>query len=991
MGDEGPEELARLAVEVLPPKSEGEPPVFALLSDGRGSYWHDAVTAFAGDRSHSGFFVRGNHVLTGWKWWLESDSTYLDSRDLQGGVVRPDFVVRSYVEADTSGFFGRLLGRIPGEEPATFVERVTMFAVEGVATMPDGSNSRGSVVLSVEVPDSLGAVGFFPEVDAQASVRTRGNVLVIRDASGAWLAVSSKGANVRGGGEGENPGASISLQTPGNVVVAVADSEKEAVQGVETALGTVDEHRNARGQRLVDRLRASPFVTEDEHFNKAFQWALLTLDALVVRDSARASLLLGLPGLEANAAPAVARFLPAFLMTGAWEDASGVLLSLADAQRFDRRIDLLGRAPNAAPPFGEPVFATADATPLFIGAAGEVVRATGARGLVAGNANFWYKTVFALRGLYEPDARHGNPVSEDGFLVAREGYGTWADGQTPRYGVPVEGQPALLSALQTARAFAEIMGVASRSSSWYADSARALEERFYDRFVLSDYLLADRLQHDGQPVDVVGPSSAAALALLPEMNAERRAEITRTVAERLGLKHGIATRAQSAEDFYPYLEESGMYTEEEALFSGDVWTWLTGPMVTAMAQTGGHEAAYTLTTSDTHLLLERGTVGGIPERLAGHPRSRSSEPAMGGAPVQPFSLAGFLQAAYEGYLGARYASASELVIAPHLPEAWGQTDVAMRLGEGSVLLRIDQGRDHLNVFLLPEGSLPADARVRLNGLGREVLIPLTADSIAVDMTGSDVRLNGEEVPSSAVGPPPESLWEDFSWPDIAFRESYPVLQIDEAERTLDPSLILRENPRAEVILIQTDPSGDDWGATGTFTYPAELSSGVLDGIYLEVARDDTTTYVQIELAAPVEGEERPFVAVAFDVSEGGQRDVGYGAGYRFAQDRGYELLVLLGDGMRIVDERGRELGGLAPGSSALDAATGVVSFALPQRLLPPLEQGAHMTVLIGARDAGSGVGAFRSVAAGPAGEQGGGRVERSSANVYDVISGRVSR
>src|SRR5690606_15953958 len=92
----------------------------------------------------------GFRVIDGWRWWSYRDSTVLLPEDRTRGVARPDFAVRAYVQEDTSGFVSRLFNRVRGVEPPSLAERLTL--LEG----------RGALL--VEIPDSVGTVGFRPVV-----------------------------------------------------------------------------------------------------------------------------------------------------------------------------------------------------------------------------------------------------------------------------------------------------------------------------------------------------------------------------------------------------------------------------------------------------------------------------------------------------------------------------------------------------------------------------------------------------------------------------------------------------------------------------------------------------------------------------------------------------------------------------------------------------------------------------------------------------------
>jgi hypothetical protein len=68
-----------------------------------------------------------------------------------------------------------------------------------------------------------------------------------------------------------------------------------------------------------------------------------------------------------------------------------------------------------------------------------------------------------------------------------------------------------------------------------------------------------------------------------------------------------------------------------------------------------------------------------------------------------------------------------------------------------------------------------------------------------------------------------------------------------------------------------------------------------------------------------------------------------------------------------------------------------VTFSIPKFVLPDLGRGTTVTVLTGARAEGGGVGAFREVRERGDSNFGGGKINPSNPNVYDVLTARVER
>ncbi len=823
-----------------------------------------------------------------------------------------------------------------------------------------------------------------------------------------WTAVAAREGAVRstsaaadvpeGGRDAAFRLGEIAFATPGALVVATGPTPEAAAQAARAALADADALRERRSDRLASLVEGLGFQTEDATTDAAYRWAALSLDALLREDSSRVYLAAGLPGAEPASYPSAIWTLGALLDIGQWERARDLLTTFGAAQRFDRRIDLLGRAPDLVPPGDDPVFATGDGTLLFLDAAGDYVRTTGDRRLVSSGPNFWFKTVFALRGVYEPDSRNGNAMDSLGFAVARNRRGTWLEadperGGIARRGATAEAQGALYQALGTATQFARIMGVSQRSSArWYADTSRVLLRQF-DRQFVRDGIVADVVTPAGASTEV-RPGGLLALALLDGLPADARGAYARRLAEQLVFPYGVASLAQTDSLFHPYLDAPEFYTPEAARTGGAVWTWLAGPVATLMAETGGAAPAAELMENQERLLLDRGVIGAIPELVSGHPHSADTLPTVGGAPVQPWSLASYLRGVVEGLVGAEYQSADTLVVAPRLPEAWGQTSIRLRLGEGAVALTLAGSADGLTARVDPQGTLPEGATLVLEAAGRRVPVALAdvqGDTLVVARAPFDVSISadgaeveGEAVESAAVAS--AGAWDGFAFAEPELRDEYPVMRAIENRRELGPEQILRDNPRAGVALTQTDPDGDDWGATSTYTYPVGVAQGSLDATYLEIARDDSTTYFRAEFT-DLPASPQTFVAFAIDTEEDGADVVGRGANYRFPEERGYEYVVFVGDGLVVEDAAGREVGRL-DGRSVFDPDTGSLQFALPTFVLPTLPRGTRVTMLVGARAPG-GVGSFRAVADEASEETGGGRVDRRSSNVYDVIVGGI--
>lgn len=1007
VASEGPEPLASLAFQT----ETGDARAF-LLGDRRGTYFLDRATA-PQDQTTMGLLTGGFRMLDGWRWWFPEDSLGLGPEDLREAVVRPDFAVRRYLERDTLGFLPGLVRRAQGYQYKRLTERIAV--------------ADGALILSVG--DSLGTVDLFPALSDRPSdgytVEREGNVLLIARSNymaaradnprRVWLAMASnegrpvtRSVNLAdrypqslGVRERATAPARLRLTTPATVSFATGDTPEEAAEAARAALGTHEAALDARRQQFVRALGGNTLVTEDDNFNRALAWARVTLDQLTVEhEDGSWDLVPGVPGAEAqpgwNMLEAVEG---AFLSTGRWEEAADMLRRYGNAMRFDQRIDVFGRAPSRFEN-GQPRYRTADAQAAYVGLLGDYLRTTGNANLVLSERRlFWTNPVFAQRGF--DDTRQ---LRTEGGFIRNEVNQTWIQQGTTR-DVTVRGpesvdvQARYLHNLRTMPRLARIMGV-TRQANEYTERADDFERRLTQTFVRGEEI-GDFRSGDGQIDGTPRPSALVALRRL-NLDPETERRILRRLAEQLALPHGVASRPQD-DRFHPFLEAEGVYPASAGRYDGTVWTAFSGPLISLLAQHGARTQAAEQHAHLQHLLLERGVVGGIAENLDAHPRDGESEPALGGAPVQPYTLAEFIRTSFQDLAGIRYVEGTDIVLEPRLPGSWGRTETTFRVGNGSVRATIENGGGELRVSLVPQGQLPRGAQVRVRGHGQEAHVALVreggetalpADSTALVLSSGSVTRNGESVQADATYTPPDSeFWDGFAWADATPRDSYTVMEQAEEARQLDSDDVTRNDPNARIIVAQTDPTGDDWGRPATFTYPSSFPPRILDATYFEIAEDRDYFYFRIEMAALADPEEfgfQPtFVAIVLDTEEGGQRRVGRNALFDLPSNRGYQYVIFVGDGLRIEDARGTVLGEFPRlGAGLLDLPAATMRFSLPKTTISALPRGTQITVLVGANE-GGGIGTFRTVAPTASERFGGGKTSANDPNVYDVVQASV--
>lgn len=987
-------ELADLAVSVDREDEIEHADRSFVFSNKKGAFLFDSAV---GIQSHEamGYSINGLPVLQNWAWWISEDSTELGESERSRSTIRPDMAFRDYAEQDSAGFFGRIFNRIRGEKPAAASERVALLDEIGA--------------LYIAFTDSLGEVAFRPVPAGNVdSVEVRdGTLLMLRDS--LWLAFRGEAnAQVLSGAASDSRYASygeISFESPGEIVAVTASSKVEADSLVRLGLDQSQQMITARTQRLTQLLEQSSLTTENDQINRAVAWSRILLDALVVSDSSSAVLLPGLPGAETNDGRSIPAAYDAFIATGQWELVRKLLVGIGNVQRFDERIDVLGRAPNSVSIDRQGRFQTADATSHFISSIGDYVRASGDRGLISGSDNFWFKTVFAMRGLYQEGGRHRTQVSDRGFVTAGPDETWMINGsskpelQRSRMGYPVEMQGVQYQALRAMTTFAQIMGVSGReTATWYADSAEALRSHFESDFV-NGGVVADYLDANGQSnTDYAGNALLALRAM--EFPSQPLAERARQIAEQ-AFRYGLPTRSQSDSLFHPYLDSQGTYPAPDALYNGPIWTWHSGVLISLMTRTGAKEFANELLEEHVQRVQSTGVIGAIPERIDGHPYRGESDPRAGGTPLDPWAQSEFLRNVYQDFVGLEHLIADTVQITPNIPEKWNETSVAFRVRDARLQAVLEQRESQTDVTLSVLEGVTTNLVVRVRALDKVVDVAIP-DSLAVGeettiSIGSEIVVNGEPLEANQrYGGGKSDWWSGFTWSEATIPEEYPVLDLEVVQSRVTPEQILRDNLAASTILSQADPDGDDWGATSTYTYPADFTSSILDATFLEIAEDDSTTYFRgefVDLAsADSAGTGLTFVAIAIDRSDGGQRAIGRNAHYNYPSGNGYEEIIYLGGGLLVEGVDGRILAELrSSAGTVFDTATASFAFAIPKSALPALVRGDDVTMLVGAYADADGPGQFRRVDRGPSGYNGGGKVNARSPNVYDVVNATVAR
>ena len=368
--------------------------------------------------------------------------------------------------------------------------------------------------------------------------------------------------------------------------------------------------RLRKKNRLARMLRQCPLSTQNSRFDAALAWARISLDALVMNQSG--------PGIYAGF-PWFANYwgrdtcisLPgATWVTGRFPLARKLLLSLAYRQDRRQGSRTYGRIPNLLEP-GTTMYNTADGTLWFIRQAEEYGRYSGDRTTLR-------KLFPVVRRALEGEIRLR--TDRDG-LVRHGPAETWMDAGgdarpvTPRDDRAVEIQALWSAALSAGACLAEISGQQPLAERW-RDLAAGVRGIFRRRYWNPDrHYLYDHINPDDSPDGQIRSNALLALTVPrePLLSLQQERSVLQTLLRNLVTPYGVSTLDTEDAQFRPRHLGGRRYHFDQAYHNGDVWPWLTGPMITALTRHGRTSRAWALTEKLTTHILESGSAGTLSE------------------------------------------------------------------------------------------------------------------------------------------------------------------------------------------------------------------------------------------------------------------------------------------------------------------------------------------------------------------------------------------
>ncbi|MFA6233486.1 MAG: amylo-alpha-1,6-glucosidase [Bacteroidota bacterium] len=753
---------------------------------------------------------------------------------------------------------------------------------------------------------------------------------------------------------------------------------------------SVQRLRLDREKRITTFLSGMDFSCSDAASTRAFQWIAASMDALVMRQSG-VGIYAGLPWFDDYwGRDTFIAFPGALLVTGRFERARDVLRSFLTYMDRDSTSPTYGRIPNRIQPY-DVIYNTVDGTPWMVIQAMEYYR-------YSGDKEFLREIFPDVERTIAGALRH----TDEHLLLTHADAETWMDAVgpggpwSPRGNRALDIQALWYSQLRAASKIAAVLGDATRSSGWarFADKVRASVLEYYVDAAdmrIHDHLNSDET-HDLQirpniflPFTIPGSDIFDGVA-----DSVVRAVIRRTFAETV-FPFGVASLSQDDGNFHPWHEAPRFYVKDAAYHNGTIWTWLTGPTVSTLIRFGMQDSAWVLTQSLQRLAMDVAAVGTIPECTDALPHDGEHYPRWSGTFSQAWSDAEYLRNWYQDYLGAVPDWTAEgipvLTLNPALPSA-----LLAHAGD-SIAATVRIGNAYIRVLY------------RQDAVSRSIQLRHIAGATAVRITA------GSNAPIMLVPGAHASIpYPESSTKTAAFTSSLPLFALPRSTADI-PALQPPPWPRiegatanvrndtAQELCSSFDAEGDDKGGDGIHTYPtnALFSPGIADLRWFDVRSDNANVYFTIRMQTlaqpgwhPEYGFQLTLLAIAIDQSHDPAKQstsMGFNSGYVFPEGRGYDRLILVGGGVRVVDAKGDILCEFIPETSADafgDVDTATIRFAIPREFLGGGFDHWQYTVLSGLQDdhGGAGIGEFRSVLPQAAEWNGGGT---AGANWYDIM------
>ncbi len=996
------------------------------------------------NKSDGVFYTETNGIhRNGWQGWrimsqdlleaysIKTDNILLDTKEATTSVY-PDLLVRKYNNGITESF--TLLDTIDA-----FVIQLDSLKSKTITIQPWFTDIRTLEQCSVVFEQNTLLIS-----------RTNHQTRTPKENYPVWIGVTStSSASIQPSETSTNAFSPAGIQSDVNnhasqIIFVAGDTKEQTIQLGKKVTDNYERLIVQRRKRMEYLLNYSFIRTNNNNFNKALNWAKLSLDALIMNQGKK-GIFAGLPWFDNYWGRDTYISLPgATLVTGNFSDAREILKSFSDWQDTNAKSSNYGRIPNLVTT-NSIAYNTADGTPRFIIALYDYYKYS----LDEPFLRSMYPTIkLSIEGTlkYHTDSLY--------FLTHTDA-DTWMDAVGPDGAWSPRGNRA--NDIQML--WYKQLNVGFRVAEFVKDTEymqklgkiiTKLQSNFNKYFLdTASGMIYDHLKPNGTPDKQLRPNAFFTYNLLEDRNqfVKPFTELT----QDLVFKHGVASLSPNDQNFHPFHHYEPNYVQDAAYHNGIVWTWLAGPWIDLATEFGLADIAFQVTSTMTHQILERGAVGTLSELQDVLPREKESEPRLSGTYSQAWSLAEYIRNCYQSYLGININSNAfktsdnieslsktpHILLTPHLPGEITTAEATVSIGSQQVNIFYQKNNTSIAVVAQSLSYIPnfriefLESPDLVHTLSKkDVTLPmykffmkentslkffvnkdqayLIHDSLIVKR-GMEKRLI-DTLKISPVGQIHFLSPKQFAGIALATTTLNPNLTAlkkpDHTMLTNEQVVVHRskdESTALKVLYSANDPVGDDTGTSG-YIYPQtpNLQHGSLDITKFEVSEDNKEVYFYLEYANlsnpgwhPEYGYQLTFTAIAVDKDgkeNSGETNVGANSNYTLSPNSGYENIIYVGGGVKLLNANKKILAEYQPiaGDEKIslgNIATKSIYFKLHKELLGTPSENWQYTILVGCQDdhGGAGIGEFRAVEVNAGEWVGGNKKNPKDSNVFDVI------
>ncbi|HEX9972868.1 MAG TPA: amylo-alpha-1,6-glucosidase, partial [bacterium] len=797
------------------------------------------------------------------------------------------------------------------------------------------------------------------------------------------------------------------------IYIVVANDEEEIIRLTENVMTNFIRLVDEKKKRLIKLLGDCHFETNLPGINKAFRWAVLSMDQLIMRQPAAGKsvfgIFAGLPWFNNYWGRDTFISLPgAALVRGNFDEAKEILLSYAQFQKNDPDNQDHGRIPNLITS-DNIIYNTADGTPWFIRELWEYYQYSGDMSILE---SMYPVVTRAIDGTlkYHTDKFH--------FLTHGDAE-TWMDAQgtegpwSPRGDRAVEIQALWFQQLLASSKIANVMGKREDAQNW-SQLAEELKQNFQKNFWDHNRLaLFDHLNSDGSADRQIRPNQIFTITVPGNalISPEQEFTVLKETIMQLTYPYGVASLWQHDPSFHPFHILPSYYPKDEAYHNGTVWGWLNGPVISSLMKYGYQNLAFELVKSQSYQILHWGAVGTLSELLNAIPEPGKELPAPSGTVSQAWSLAEYIRNIYQDLVGIHPdAAQKKITLAPHLPDEITSLTCCIVLPKTNIHLSMKQDDEQFSIFLeYVKGTERWDVDIQYLVKPNEKIL----FSFALQPQDTKV-VKIEFAPSMIVSIDNKQV--GYRLEKLPIRDellsliSFAAPQLDKNLDYLKPppypllsgSQVKSWNKKAGVLVEKSALELDDKGLNSKYLYPTSpyFKDGILDLTRFQLFADDKNYYFRLQFRDLVQpgwhpeyGFQLTFVAIAIEQGneEPGGKFISRNANLRLPTNFAYQKIIFVGGGLQLEDAVGNIVAVYRPDDVRYplgDIQHKEISFAIPKNLLGIYNKKWRFAIATGAQDdhGGGGIGEFRNVGITASDWQGGGgENETGNCNVYDLF------